>query len=67
MVRRIETTRVVSDGAKHIPADLVVHGGRAESSTVLAGSRISHDMSYTDADFSENGLREVKPPPRGGE
>jgi len=66
MVRRIDTTRVVTDGAKHIPADLVVHGQRGETSTVLAGSRIKHDVAYTNTDFSEDGLRELGAP-HGGE
>jgi hypothetical protein len=62
VLRRIDTARVVADGARHIPADLVVHGTRADSSTLLDGSRIKHDVNYTDADFSVDGLKEVTVP-----
>ena len=67
LVRRIDTTRVVSDGARHLPADLVVHGAHADSSTVLDGSRIKHDVSYSDADFNVEGLKEVTVPHGGTE
>jgi hypothetical protein len=62
LVRRIDTTRVVGDAGRQIPADLVVHGSRADSSTQLDGSRIRHDVSYTDADFSPEGLKDIAPP-----
>jgi hypothetical protein len=62
LVRRIDTAKVVADGSHHIPADLVVHGPRADSTTTLDGSRIKHDVSYTDADFSPDGLKEMTVP-----
>jgi len=62
LVRRIDSTRIVSDGGRSIPADLVVHGMRPDSSTVVDGSRIKHDVRYTDADFSVDGLKDLTVP-----
>ena len=59
VLRRIETTRVAADAGHQIPADLVVHGARPDSSTELDGSNIRHDVSYTDADFTVEGLKKV--------
>jgi hypothetical protein len=66
LVRRIDTARVVADAGRHIPADLVVHGTRADSSTVIDGSRIKRGVAYTDADFAGDGMKDLTPP-RGGE
>jgi hypothetical protein len=66
LVRRIETTRVVAEGGRHIPADLVVQGPRQGSSTVLDGSRIKHDVSFSDADFTADGMKDLTPPRGGG-
>ena len=62
LLRRIDITQVVLDGANHIPADFVVHGPRAETSTILDGSRIRHDVNYTDANFTPNGLGDLSAP-----
>jgi hypothetical protein len=62
VLRRIDTTRVVADGDRHIPSDLLIHGARADSSTVVEGSRIKHDVTYTDGDFAPEGLKDIKPP-----
>jgi hypothetical protein len=59
LLRRIETTRVVTDAGQSIPADLTVSGSRPNSSTLLDGSRIRHDVNYTDRDFSIEGLKEI--------
>jgi outer membrane lipoprotein-sorting protein len=59
VIRRIDASRIVADTGHHIPADLVVHGPRQDSSTALDGSRIRHDVNYTDADFSVDGLKNV--------
>ena len=64
LVRRIETTRVVADAGRHIPADLTVDGARPDSSTLLDGSRIRHNVTYTDRDFTIEGLKELAAPPR---
>lgn len=57
VARRIDTTRVVNDDkGRPIPANLTVHGSRGDSVTELDGSRIKHDVTYSDRDFSPEGL-----------
>jgi len=63
-LRRIDTTRVVADAGHHIPADLTVGGARPDSSTLLDGSRIKHNMTYTDREFTIEGLKEIATPRR---
>jgi hypothetical protein len=63
LARRIDTTRVVTDDkGRFIPADLTVRGLREDSVTDLDGSRIRHDVTFTDRDFSLEGLTEVLAP-----
>ena len=62
LLRRIDTTRVVADAGHHIPADLRVSGARPDSSTLLDGSRIRHNVAYTDRDFTIEGLKEIATP-----
>jgi hypothetical protein len=64
LLRHIATTRVVADAGHHIPADLIVGGARPESSTLLDGSRIRHNVTYSDRDFSVLGLKEITTPRR---
>ena len=64
LLRRIDTTRVVADAGHHIPADLAVGGARPDSSTLLDGSRIRHNVTYTDRDFTIEGLKEIATPRR---
>jgi outer membrane lipoprotein-sorting protein len=64
LVRRIETTRVATDDkGRPIPANLTVRGPRADSTTDLEGSRIKHDVTYVDREFTPEGLTEVSVPP----
>ena len=67
LLRRIDTIDVVADAGHQIPATLVVSGTREDSSTRLAGSRIRHDVTYTDRDFTTEGIKEISPPPRSPE
>jgi hypothetical protein len=63
LARRIETTRVVTDDkGRSIPADLTVRGPQGDSVTALDGSRIKHDVAYSDREFSPEGLTEVSAP-----
>jgi hypothetical protein len=63
LARRIDTTRVATDDkGRFIPAELTVHGPREDSVTNLDGSRIRHDVTYTDHEFTPEGLMEVTPP-----
>ncbi len=62
LLRRIDTTRVVADAGHQIPANLTVRGPRPGSSTELDGSRIRHDVTYTDADFTVEGIKRLTVP-----
>ena len=63
LARRIETTRVATDDkGRFIPATLTVHGSRADSVTNLEGSRIKHDVTYADREFTPEGLKETLAP-----
>jgi outer membrane lipoprotein-sorting protein len=66
LVRRIDTTRVVADAGHHIPANMAVTSAHQGSSTQIDGSRIKHDVNYTDADFTPEALKEVAAPKGGG-
>lgn len=66
LVRRIDTTRVVGEGGKQIPADLVVTGPGNGGQTTIDGSKIRHDVSYTDQEFTPAGLKDLNPPKGGG-
>jgi hypothetical protein len=68
LARRIDTTRVgTDDKGRSIPADLTVRASREDSLTDLDGSRIRHDVAYSDRDFTPEGLTEVLPPPSAPE
>lgn len=58
LMRRIDTTKVVLDQAKSIPANLSVSGARPGSTTAIDGSRIRHDLELKDRDFTAEGLKE---------
>ena len=62
LLRRIDTRDVVDDGGHQIPSKLAVNGGRPNSSTLLDGSRIRHNVTYTDRDFTIEGLKEIAAP-----
>ena len=64
LLRRIDTIDVMADAGRQIPATLVVSGARGGSSTRIAGSRIRHDVTYTDRDFTVEGLKEIATPRR---
>ena len=64
LARRIETVRVANDDQGHpIPADLVVRA--ANSETDLNGSKIRHDVSYTDEGFTPAALKDLSVPHPG--
>jgi len=63
LARHIDTTRIANDDNAHpIPANLTVHAGQSDSQTDLDGSRIRHDITYSDLDFSPDGLKAVAIP-----
>ncbi len=62
LVRRIETTRVATDDkGRAIPSNLTIHGPNG-SVTELDGSRISHGVVLTDAEFTPQGLKVMTVP-----
>lgn len=62
MVRRIETTRVVSNNGHAIPANMTVHDPQKNSTTDLDGSNIKRSVTYDDATFTAEGLKILAPP-----
>jgi hypothetical protein len=63
LARRIDTTSVATDdNHRPIPANLTVLGARNDSVTELDGSRIKHDVTYADREFTPEGLKEMTPP-----
>ena len=62
LVRRIAITRILLDGDDSIPANLTVRGPGGNSVTELDGSRIKRGVTFTDAEFTPEGLREVSTP-----
>jgi len=64
LARRIDSTKVATDDFhRHIPANLTVRGRAQDSVTEFDGSRIVHSVTYTDREFTPEGLNELKSPP----
>lgn len=62
VVVRIDTTRVVADDkGRQIPGNLHVQR-TGNSLTDLDGSKIRHDVSFTDAEFTAEGLKKLATP-----
>lgn len=61
VIRRINITRMLLDGGDSLPADLEVSGPRG-SVTHISGSSIKRGVNYSDADFSADGLKQLKTP-----
>jgi hypothetical protein len=60
LVRRIETTRVLNDDqGRPVPANLTVRGPGGDSVTELDGGKISHRITFSDADFSPEGIKQT--------
>ena len=56
LVRRIDTTKVVTDDRRRaIPANLTVRGPNGTSE--VDGSKIKHGVKFSDADFTPEGLK----------
>jgi hypothetical protein len=57
LVRRIDTTRVATDDRRRsIPANLSIQGPGGTSE--LDGSKIKHDVTFADREFTPEGLKE---------
>jgi hypothetical protein len=62
VLRRINITRVLLDGNDSLPADLRIHGPRG-TVTEITGSRIKRGVTYSDTEFTPEGLKQLTPPP----
>jgi len=63
VTRRIDSGRVVTDDTgRHVPTGLNVTDPRTNSVTELDGSKLKHDVSYTDNDFALEGIKQVITP-----
>jgi outer membrane lipoprotein-sorting protein len=63
LVRRIDAADVVSDDiGRPVPSKVTVRGLRRDSITELDGSRIKHDVTFPDTQFTPEALREVTIP-----
>jgi Outer membrane lipoprotein-sorting protein len=62
-VRRIDTANVVTDDiGRPIPSNITVRGSQRNSVTELDGSRIKHDVTYPEGQFTPEALKEVTIP-----
>jgi hypothetical protein len=65
LVRRIDTDRVAEDDLnRSVVASLTVKRPAQGTSTEIEGSDIRHDVTYTDNDFSDEGMQTLGPPPK---
>ena len=62
LLRRIDTTRVVGVDGRQIPANLSVRRPGQTSATTLDGSKIKHGVTYTDREFTADGIKELTTP-----
>ncbi|HSJ02264.1 MAG: outer membrane lipoprotein-sorting protein [Verrucomicrobium sp.] len=66
LVRRVDTTDVANVDGRYLPANLAVRRPGQDTVTVVDGSRIKRGVSYTDADFTAEGIKNLSAP-RGGD
>ena len=65
---RIETSRVSNDDkGRPIPANLTVRNPKQGSATELDGSRIKHNVTFSDSEFTPEGLKQVSAPTTAAE
>jgi outer membrane lipoprotein-sorting protein len=65
---RIDTTRVSNDDkGRPIPANLTVQNPKKGSVTELDGSRIKHNVTFSDSEFTPEGLKQVSAPTTAAE
>lgn len=61
VVRRVNITRMLLDGGDSLPADLEV-SGPGGSVTRITGSSIKRGLNFPQAEFTADGLKELKTP-----
>ena len=65
---RIETSRVSNDDkGRPIPANLIVQNPQKGSVTELDGSRIKHNVTFSDSEFTPEGLKQAAAPTAAAE
>ncbi len=63
VTRRIDSGRVVTDDiGRHVPAGLTVSDPRSSTATELDGSKLKHDVTFTDAEFTAQGIKQLTTP-----
>ncbi len=63
VARRIDTRDVAKDDTgRFVPANLTVGSPQGGSSTNLEGSKLRHDVTFTDRDFTPEGIKELGTP-----
>ena len=63
MARRIETTRVAEDDTdRPVPASLSIQRPGKDSVTEIEGSKSRHGVTFTEADFTPEGLKTLTTP-----
>ena len=62
LLRRINITRMLLNGGDSLPADLEVSGTRG-SVTHITGSGLKRGVNYAEADFTPDGLKQLRSPP----
>lgn len=61
VTQRIESGRIVTDDiGRQVPASLTVSGRRAGSSTEIEGSKLKHEVSFTEAEFTPAAFYKMK-------
>jgi hypothetical protein len=62
VLRRMNITRVLLDGNNSLPADLKIYRPPG-SVTEVTGSRLKRGVTYADAEFTPEGLKQLTAPP----
>jgi outer membrane lipoprotein-sorting protein len=62
VLRRMNITRVLLDGNDSLPADLKIYRP-PDSVTEVTGSRLKRGVTYADAEFTLEGLKQLTAPP----
>ena len=62
LLRRVNTIRVVGVDGRQIPTNLTVSRPGQNSSTTFDGSGIKHGVTYTDREFTADGLKDLSLP-----
>lgn len=67
LVRRIDTLKVVKERGHHLPSTFLVRQPGKDSETEIEAVRGEREVSYTDSDFTPQGLKQLAPPSQSSE